>query len=120
MCPHIRPRPGRATDPIGGLQPLPGDRADLRMHARVDLGAPRLWPGRWPGQPGPLALPRLVVDAQRDQEAGLGIAGQVLQDALGLRVGRVAEVRPARTARSFWATGPAFSVLPSGRSDAMS
>ena len=77
---------------------------------------------RWPR---PARRPRLVVDGQRDQQVVLGVADQVLHDALGLRV-RGAGRSPAGTG-SGWRTGrspgsgpprwrpPRPSGSPSGR-----
>ena len=77
------------------------------MHRRVDLLAPRLRPGV---EPRHAVGPRVVVELERDQQVVLGVADQVLHDALGLRVRGVAEVGPEpvvgrRTARSP-GTGP--------------
>ena len=69
-------------------QPVGGDGSDLGVHLSVDLGAPGHSLGVGMGQVG---------DGQLlgDHEVGLHVADQVLDDALGLGVGTLAEIRPS-------------------------
>ena len=68
-------------------QPFGGDGTDLGVHLGVDLCTPRHSLGVGVSEVGHAQL-------LGDHEVGLHVADQVLDDALGLGVGPLAEVRP--------------------------
>ena len=85
--PQLQRRQRAQQQPFLG-QALRRDRDDLRVHRRVDLGAPRLG--------GLVAAVRveLVVQQQRGEQVGFGVPDQVLHDPLRLGVGGFTEVWP--------------------------
>jgi len=90
LRPDLQPQRRQPTQQLDlGLESFSRDCMDLAVLAGVDLLTPRHCADV---EPGDALSPWVLVEVQRHQQVVLGVADQVLHDALGLRIRAVTEV----------------------------